>query len=81
MQIVLDGKYTAERSVVALGMFDGVHIGHRVLIRRAAALAKQKGVPLVVCTFVDHPLHLIAPDKCPPMRRPTITMMMPPKIN
>ena len=67
MQISLDGKYTAQRSVVALGMFDGVHIGHRVLLRRAKALAKQRGVPLVVCTFLDHPLHLIAPEKCPPM--------------
>lgn len=67
MKIVLDNSYRAERSVVALGMFDGVHIGHRVLLQRAAALARQRGVPLVVCTFLDHPLHRIAPEKCPPM--------------
>ena len=66
MQIILDGKYSAERSVVALGMFDGVHIGHQVLLERGAALAKREGVPLVVCTFQDHPLRLIAPEKCPP---------------
>ena len=67
MQIVLDEKYCAKSSVLALGMFDGVHIGHRVLLKRAAHLAHQKGVPLVVCTFQQHPLQVIAPEKCPPM--------------
>jgi len=67
MQIVLDEKYCAKSSVLALGMFDGVHIGHRVLLERAAHLARRKGVPLVVCTFQQHPLQVIAPEKCPPM--------------
>ena len=67
MRIITDEKYTAERSVVALGMFDGVHIGHRVLLERAAFLAREKGVPLIVRTFLEHPLQLIAPEKCPPM--------------
>ena len=40
MQIITDEKYMANRSVVALGMFDGVHIGHRVLLERAASLAR-----------------------------------------
>lgn len=66
MQIILDGKIKTDRSVVALGMFDGVHIGHRVLLERGAALARQHGVPLVVSTFREHPLQVIAPDKCPP---------------
>ena len=67
MQTVLDGRYAADRSVVALGMFDGVHIGHQVLLKKGRALADRQGVPLVTCTFMDHPLQLIAPDKCPPM--------------
>ncbi len=66
MQIVLDEKYCAKSSVLALGMFDGVHIGHRVLLQRAAHLAKARKVPLVVCTFQEHPLQVIAPEKCPP---------------
>ena len=66
MQIVLDEKYFASRSVLALGMFDGVHIGHRVLLERAVTLARREGVPLVVCTFQQHPLQVIAPEKCPP---------------
>jgi len=67
MQIVLDEKYNTKRSVLALGMFDGVHIGHRVLLERAATLARREGVPLVVCTFQHHPLQVIAPEKCPPL--------------
>ena len=66
MRIITDENFTCDRSVVALGMFDGVHIGHRVLLERGRALARQRGVPLVVRTFLDHPLQLIAPEKCPP---------------
>lgn len=67
MQIVLDGRYKSDRSIVALGMFDGVHIGHRVLLKRGRVLAERMGVPLVVCTFQEHPLRVIAPESCPPM--------------
>lgn len=67
MQIVTDGKAYYEKAVLALGMFDGVHIGHRVLLERAKVLARRGDVPLVACTFTGHPLELIAPDRCPPM--------------
>lgn len=63
----MDGKAAYDKAVLALGMFDGVHIGHQVLLERARVLAKRSGVPLVACTFTDHPLSLIAPDRCPPM--------------
>ena len=56
-----------KRSVLALGMFDGVHVGHQVLLRRARALAKQRGVPLVACTFSFHPVRFIRPEKAPLM--------------
>lgn len=67
MQIVLDGRYKTDRSVVALGMFDGVHIGHRVLLKRGRVLAERLSAPLVAFTFQAHPLKVIAPEKCPPM--------------
>lgn len=66
MQIITDGRAAAEKAVLALGMFDGVHIGHKVLLQRAKVLAKRSHAPLVVCTFTGHPLEQIAPERCPP---------------
>jgi riboflavin kinase / FMN adenylyltransferase len=42
-------------SVVALGMFDGVHIGHQALVRQAVAIARNHGWCSVVYTFENHP--------------------------
>ena len=67
MQIVLDGRAATEYAVLALGMFDGVHIGHRVLLERGGALSRQRSVPLVACTFINHPMALVSPEKSPPM--------------
>ena len=49
----------------ALGMFDGVHIGHQALIRRAKALAEEENVPCVVYTFDRHPFSVLCPEKEP----------------
>lgn len=65
MRIVTDGKASLDHAVIALGMFDGVHIGHQVLLKRAGVLAKRGNVPLVACTFTAHPLAQIAPERCP----------------
>ena len=47
-----------EKSVVALGMFDGVHAGHRRLLNEAASIAKENGFRLIVYTFQNHPLSV-----------------------
>ncbi len=52
-------------SVVAIGNFDGVHIGHREIIRRAAAVAKGRGLSAVVLTFDPHPARVLAPERAP----------------
>lgn len=65
MKIVLDGRLKTDRSVLALGMFDGVHIGHQVLVKKAHALAQAADAPLIACTFLQHPMELIAPEKAP----------------
>jgi riboflavin kinase/FMN adenylyltransferase len=52
-------------SVVALGVFDGVHRGHQVVIRRAVERARALGIPAVVVTFEPHPLRILAPDRAP----------------
>ena len=54
-----------DRAAVALGMFDGVHIGHQSIIRRAMELAAQKGGVCAVFTFANHPLSILAPDRMP----------------
>ena len=59
------GEFTAQRSVLALGMFDGVHIGHQALIRRAVALAGELDAESVVCTFDRHPLSVLRPATAP----------------
>lgn len=44
-----------EPIVLALGFFDGVHLGHQEVIRTARRVANQKGLPLGVMTFNQHP--------------------------
>ena len=51
--------------VVALGMFDGVHIGHQSIICRAVELAKEIKGTAVVFTFSNHPMSVIAPVALP----------------
>lgn len=54
-----------EAVTVAIGMFDGLHVGHQSLIRAAVENARAHGRPAVVFTFDRHPAELIAPDKAP----------------
>jgi riboflavin kinase/FMN adenylyltransferase len=46
---------TLKGGIVAIGNFDGVHLGHRALILEAAAQARARGVPLAVLSFEPHP--------------------------
>lgn len=57
--------FTAPGCVVALGTFDGVHLGHAHLIQTACALAREKNLPAAALTFDRHPLSLIRPDAVP----------------
>jgi riboflavin kinase/FMN adenylyltransferase len=53
-------------AAVAIGNFDGVHLGHRALVRRAKEIAGAQDARTVVLTFDPHPSVLLAP-KPPPM--------------
>jgi riboflavin kinase/FMN adenylyltransferase len=53
--------------VVTLGNFDGVHVGHQILFRKAAEIAQEKGGTSIAFTFEPHPLKIIAPEKVPPL--------------
>ncbi len=63
MHIYMNERPSLSRSAVALGFFDGVHIGHRELIKKTVAEAKKIGGRAVVYTFSEHPSHVISPDK------------------
>ena len=51
--------------IATVGMFDGVHRGHRALLDRLHAEARQRDMTATVFTFDRHPLALIAPDRAP----------------
>ncbi len=52
-------------AVVALGNFDGFHVGHQAVVGRALALARQTGRMALVATFDPHPARLFRPDSPP----------------
>lgn len=54
------------KTAIALGTFDGIHIGHQRIIRSAVELARVAGGSSVVFTFSNHPLSIVAPERCPP---------------
>lgn len=64
MRVIRKGLPAGKR-VVALGTFDGVHLGHGKLIHSAKMLAANTDVPLRVCTFNRHPLEVLRPDNPP----------------
>lgn len=49
--------------IVTVGMFDGVHLGHRHLLQSLLAKCTCSGQKSLVVTFVRHPLHVISPSK------------------
>ena len=49
-------------AVVTTGSFDGVHVGHRVIINRLRTLAKATGGESVLITFYPHPRKVLYPD-------------------
>ena len=60
------------KSVLALGMFDGVHVGHRALLSQAAAAARSLSAQTVAFTFTDAPgklLHLPVTSLSTPSQR------------
>lgn len=68
MQVIRDLDSLTEpprHTVLTLGNFDGVHLGHREIFRRVVDQARARQGTAVVVTFEPHPLRLLAPDKAP----------------
>lgn len=60
------GSLCPHGSVVCIGAFDGLHLGHRALVRHAVTRARALGVPAVVVTFEPLPREFFAKDNPPP---------------
>lgn len=56
-----------EKSVVTIGVFDGVHKGHQKIIKTAVETAKISGAKSIVITFEPHPLEVLKPGSHPPI--------------
>jgi riboflavin kinase / FMN adenylyltransferase len=50
------------RRAVAIGTFDGVHLGHRAIIAQARDLGHARGIPVMVITFEPHPIAVLRPE-------------------
>jgi len=50
---------------IALGSFDGLHLGHMHLINRTVELSKENNAKSMICTFKNHPLSVINKEICP----------------
>jgi riboflavin kinase / FMN adenylyltransferase len=59
------------RGIVALGNFDGFHLGHQAVVGQAVERARAEGRPALVATFDPHPVRLFRPDT-PPFRLTTL---------
>jgi riboflavin kinase/FMN adenylyltransferase len=52
-------------SVVPIGIFDGVHRGHQLVLRRAVAAARERDLRVAVITFDPHPVAVLRPEAMP----------------
>ena len=50
---------------LTIGNFDGVHFGHRRILKQVVALAAERGWKSAVLTFDPHPTQVVAPDRTP----------------
>ncbi len=66
MRIARDSGVGVERgSVVTIGAFDGVHLGHREVLRLVNDLARARDLEAAVLTFDRHPAQVVRPESAP----------------
>jgi len=63
------GKFAEEigQSVLTLGNFDGVHVGHQQIFKRVIGRSAELGAPSIVYTFEPHPLKVLQPERFFPL--------------
>ncbi len=68
MRVITDlsvSPWPGQRAVVTIGAYDGVHLGHRAVIRQVRDRAAELGALSVVVTFDRHPASVVRPDAAP----------------
>src|SRR5262245_37082523 len=65
VRLSLDEGPGAAAAAVAIGNFDGVHVGHRALVTCAVEEARQNGGAALALTFDPHPARVLAPERAP----------------
>ena len=67
MEVFAEGAYPDDetRSAVTIGVYDGVHVGHRHVLRRLCETAAARGLRSAVVTFDPHPASIVAPERAP----------------
>jgi len=59
--------WPGERTIVTIGAYDGVHVGHQAVIDQVRAIAAEAGARSVVLTFDRHPATIVRPESAPPL--------------
>ena len=62
-----EAPWPGERSVVTIGAYDGVHLGHQAVIDQVRAIARDLAARSVVLTFDRHPATVVRPESAPPL--------------
>ncbi len=68
MQVITDlsrRPWPEQRSVLTIGAFDGVHVGHRAVVEQVKQLAAARGARSVLVTFDRHPAVVVRPESAP----------------
>ena len=68
MQVITDltqSPWPGERSVITIGAYDGVHLGHQAVVSEVQQLATELGCRSVVVTFDRHPASIVRPESAP----------------
>lgn len=68
MEVIENPEFIAknkQKTVIAIGSFDGIHIGHRAIINKTRKIAKKENLPAGVYSFYPHPLKIINPEQAP----------------
>jgi riboflavin kinase/FMN adenylyltransferase len=56
---------TSRKTVVTIGTFDGIHLGHQAILKRVREATRETGLEAVLVTFHPHPRVVVSPDDVP----------------